>query len=529
MSLTLTPEYEASYKSFSTYPQNLLNTHAFFPAALRAYKIHLDAAEDTLFVQNENAVDVPIADLDENGNYIRKKNIFSDQKLREYIGDTVEEDVQTHELIRGSYASRPDPKCRFIYFWAKNTQAPLKITRKMLTRIMTYHQVTPQFFEFLFLFGQRSNAHDLRYSGFREKTSLDFPSPGQALPALGRSGKHFQLCYNLKRPESLTPPGTPFRDQEWSIRPAAIFHHFDVETGGTMWIVIKRDLGLKEDIQELTGPDGRIKDRSFATPGQSFRSSLAVHSLLAHWATTNWRWYIQYLEDTVDKETQAAVHGSRELVSNRKNFSPMDLQHVQWWEERAVEAKLILGGISNVLQAIIDYYASLLSHRNFSLSTTCRPDIESLAAQMRDAIADCKMQRDRAELLTQIASQRKTLILQHLQSQATEKMENLSLMTQKEAIAMRIITVVTLIYLPGTFVSTFFSTDVVTYQGDRNSESSSSNLGTSFSTTAMYRWLQVALPLTFCTLGISWIVYKYATMKTVTRLSKHWENISLPR
>lgn len=88
----------------------------------------------------------------------------------------------------------------------------------------------------------------------------------------------------------------------------------------------------------------------------------------------------------------------------------MDLQHVQWWEERAVEAKLILGGISNVLQAIIDYYASLLSHRNFSLSTTCRPDVESLAAQMRDAIADCKMQRDRAELLTQIASQRKTLV-----------------------------------------------------------------------------------------------------------------------
>jgi hypothetical protein len=51
-------------------------------------------------------------------------------------------------------------------------------------------------------------------------------------------------------------------------------------------------------------------------------------------------------------------------------------------------------------------------------------------------------------------------ILQHLQSQATEQMEDLTKLTikigtmsQREAIAVRIITVVTLIYLPATFVS----------------------------------------------------------------------------
>ena len=51
-------------------------------------------------------------------------------------------------------------------------------------------------------------------------------------------------------------------------------------------------------------------------------------------------------------------------------------------------------------------------------------------------------------------------VLQHLQSQATEKMEDLTISmgktgadSQNEAILMRIITVVTLIYLPATFVS----------------------------------------------------------------------------
>ena len=51
-------------------------------------------------------------------------------------------------------------------------------------------------------------------------------------------------------------------------------------------------------------------------------------------------------------------------------------------------------------------------------------------------------------------------MLQHLSSQTTETMEKLTLsmheigrLSQKETIAMRIITVVTLIYLPATFVS----------------------------------------------------------------------------
>jgi len=52
-------------------------------------------------------------------------------------------------------------------------------------------------------------------------------------------------------------------------------------------------------------------------------------------------------------------------------------------------------------------------------------------------------------------STRLTLIqvLQHLQGQATEATLNLTYMSYNEAIIMRIITVVTIIYLPATFTS----------------------------------------------------------------------------
>jgi hypothetical protein len=44
-------------------------------------------------------------------------------------------------------------------------------------------------------------------------------------------------------------------------------------------------------------------------------------------------------------------------------------------------------------------------------------------------------------------------VLQHMQSQATKKMEHLASESQREAIAMRIIAAVTVFYLPATFVS----------------------------------------------------------------------------
>ena len=93
---------------------------------------------------------------------------------------------------------------------------------------------------------------------------------------------------------------------------------------------------------------------------------------------------------------------------------------------------------------------------------------------------------------------------------------------------MRIITIVTLVYLPATFVSvssvylptvhritqahslsimqTFFSTDVVKFQ----QQGVEANGGSSFSPIAMQRWLQVTLPLTVVTLFLAWVTYRIA-------------------
>lgn len=70
-------------------------------------------------------------------------------------------------------------------------------------------------------------------------------------------------------------------------------------------------------------------------------------------------------------------------------------------------------------------------------------------------------------------------------------------------------------------IQTFFSTDVIKYQsqssGDAGNEASPRTQSGSFSSIALYRWLQVTLPLTFLTFAaaIFWLRREDRKLKKV--------------
>jgi len=217
-------------------------------------------------------------------------------------------------------STEKDPRCRFMcvhmiymavrvltnaprYLYAEHSRDQLRITRSMLARILTYHQVMPIYLDFIFVFGGQSNPRDLRFSGFYEQTSIKDPSRGLAMPE--RSGRQYQLCYNLKGVTLTQKDIKDMKLSQWSIRQVAICHQFDVVHGTTLWIVTKGRLDIQQRFKQLTGRDGRVEDKSFRTVYECFRSSLAAHLMYCHWSTEDWRWYIRWLEDVVDSEVNA--------------------------------------------------------------------------------------------------------------------------------------------------------------------------------------------------------------------------------
>ena len=251
-----------------------------------------------------------------------KYNIHTFSKLTQWLGmeTTIDPADPNRQIVMS--AKCKDPKCRFMsvpiisqlfeigvlltvcnsYIYGEHSRARLKITQNMLTQILTHHQVMPAYLDFIFVFGAQSEPHDLRFSSFREQTTLIDPPRSRAVPGLGRSGRQYQLCYNLKCVALKSGDETKFMLNEWSIRQAAIHHQFDIVEGRMLWIITKGNLDLQERFKELTGKDANPEDKAFNTVEECFRSSLSAHLLYCHWSTEDWRWYIKWLERLVEDE-----------------------------------------------------------------------------------------------------------------------------------------------------------------------------------------------------------------------------------
>lgn len=173
---------------------------------------------------------------------------------------------------------------------------------------MSYHQVMPVYLDFMLVFGGQTDAKDPRFSGFRKQIRLRNPSKGHAAPELGRSGKLFQLCYNLKGVQFKKQSDENIKLDEWSIRDAAIYHQFDVEYGTTLWIVAKGGTDILDRFKELTGPAGRPEDREYNDTIACFQATLVTHLLYCHWSTEDWRWYLVWLERVIEQEVSIPTH-----------------------------------------------------------------------------------------------------------------------------------------------------------------------------------------------------------------------------
>lgn len=180
----------------------------------------------------------------------------------------------------------------------------------MACSILTYFQVMPIYIDYMTVFaikiGEQVDASDLRFSGFKERLLLSpvaTGSRGLILPQLGLSGRSFQICFNLKSVSLKKAVGVRERWQ-WSPRQAVFHHQFDAGHGTSLWIMTSARDEIQKRIGELIGGNGDEQDRSFDTPARSFVSSLAVYSVLAQWASEDWRGYIRWLEQVLEEKVR---------------------------------------------------------------------------------------------------------------------------------------------------------------------------------------------------------------------------------
>lgn len=215
----------------------------------------------------------------------------------------------------------------------------------MLTQVLSYHQVMPEYVDFLHAFGQQENARGKVFTGFHQQTML---GENIQLPwMIGRSWRQYQMCYNLR---GITSKLRLDGNVDWSVRQAAFHHQFDVTHGNAVWVVTKGRKDLLERFDNLTKGSHKL---SFENPQDCFRTSLEIHRVFCRWAAEDWIHYTDYLEDDLSSKVSTAVnrdpcfrsdnpdqidfHGS--LGITRIHIDPQRIQTYRYPRDPALEAE----------------------------------------------------------------------------------------------------------------------------------------------------------------------------------------------
>ncbi|CAJ2504351.1 Uu.00g117450.m01.CDS01 [Anthostomella pinea] len=510
-SLYIPTQFLKSCQAYDKYPRKLVGRSRYGVPLLELCQERFQNRQQSqdLFVP-EKQLYIPYWDVLDSG-LVEQRNLLSEVELGEWLGDSFQQDPadQTKYLN-----VRSDPLCRFIFLVAAGSTQPLELTPAALQRILSYFQVMPSILNFLYAYGGRNgDDRELRFSGFRTEKTLADPNPGLVLDALNRSGKRYQMCYNLKTVAVKDIDKSNLINMSWKIRQASVYHQFDVEKGTQSWIIgdpLETMNGLvREHIHEE-----RSHAHRFGTIHQAFRTSIETHMVFTRWACEEWRWHIESSEEIIENITYHFIDNA----GMKLRWEPQSLTIIQKRDEKLRETITALEANAEIMDRLKVFYVNLVSDQDFptQVRSCATHSVNEFASQMDEYIYDTRMQIKRAKVLSTLVSDRKQILIQHLQAQTAARQEELTARQEKlakkaglEAIAVRIITVITLFYLPATFVSTFFSTNAVTFQNDGSDDSTSGNT-TAPSQLALERFFEVSVPLMALTFGlaIAWYYYE---------------------
>ncbi|KAF2687075.1 hypothetical protein K458DRAFT_333138 [Lentithecium fluviatile CBS 122367] len=208
------------------------------------------------------------------------------------------------------------------------------------------------------------------------------------------------------------------------------------------------------------------------------------------------------------------------------DFTFSDLQRVQYIEDKTQEVLLVLRLNSGVLEEMREHYRYATNHIEFPsrLRSDCEVDLARFDKCLVGVEKDLLMLQSRTETLLRLLANRKNLlngILQYRGVKAneafarraqvsaarmemmTEAMHDIAKKTEQETVSMRVITSVTLFFLPATFIATFMSTDILNFENGKQD----------LQKQGLVLYLAIAIPATALTFLAWFMFYQRVTNK----------------
>ncbi|KAI9862934.1 MAG: hypothetical protein M1813_004107 [Trichoglossum hirsutum] len=377
------------------------------------------------------------------------------------IWSTFRDDKQLQKHIRAS-----NPDTRIISIVSKNSIQPLKITKSSAEAIFTRYAIGPEIADIFCPFGRKPKNSEAGLGSMKVKHKAD-----------GSCDMQYLLIY-IEETE---------KDDKWAIRQVGVFHRFVPGGPGSLWIFLH------------AYPNTRVMECvRAAIPHQPHWSFM--HLLVLSTCLENWRWHLRDLNDVFENFSNIV------LTTDFNNYTGdvskeliVKLTPLQNLEDKALSLTVRLRSSLATIRKLGETSKKLYDRGDFAcggmdFQRVC-DETNNLESELEGHLQNVKLLQKRARETLGLLSVALNLQNQAMVVNINQSILHLTESTVDDSVTVRVITIVTLVYLPASFVTSFLGMNLFTFQNPSG--------GSGFAISRQF-WVFIVLvvPLTVLTLGL---------------------------
>ncbi|KAK5053839.1 hypothetical protein LTR84_001801 [Exophiala bonariae] len=400
-------------------------------------------------------------------------------------------------------------KFRVFFVRQKYSWGPLLITSHLFDYLVGRTHMSPLVKSFILHFGVREREVEISPPALR---FVQLSSDHQ-----GSENCH-ECVYGLRFMERNGRSDSEKLSRGWSFRQAAISCRYDPLEDGVSWILITVSKHMEQQLNTV------VNDKEFIKQSDP----IETHYLLIASAISSWRQYL------IDLSAETDAHYAQLLGTSPSDEGPIDLhesgrrQELLILDQNFLNAQLATSATAETLCALLSAWESTTEtsrlHTNYS--KLIRTSFKDQERELRLILLQIDNLRNKLAGITNLLSSFLDLSsgysLQNLVKESgkeneemrklSERMRELAEESTQDAAAVKVLTILTLIYLPVTVVSNFFSTSFVNTTNSQGGEGGITVSGDWWILAA------VSIPLTLFTLYI-WLVW---TRVKINHCNRPW-------
>lgn len=412
--------------------------------------------EEADFFSDEEDINLRITDFAQNGQ----------------VRSTQYKDVAGAETaINATLSGRT--RTRIISIYSLSTIEPLQVTSELMRKILSKYHIHADFARIIFSFGEAPNyaeASSSSSSNVSIRTSLE-----------GVTEASYEIRYVEENKREGQDP--------WSLRHTGVYHRHDSELDVFVLLhPMEANVAEKRLLKLIETPEENLEELKRIT-----QNPFRLHLLLFSSYFDNWRWYFRHLGKEFSRTNNKAMVIKPEAINATTSFSYV--QNLRNTADTVLFGRACCNGDLDLIKELMKCKVSDLSKLE---------DLQSEATKLQGFVESSDVLQGRIRntidligytlnLHNQLESAKVNSKLRSL----TEELRNYTKDTVDDSATVKIITFVSAIYLPGSFVGSLFGMNFFVF----NSTSRNLQISQNF-------WIFIAtwLPLTFITGAIYMLI-----------------------